>query len=55
MCTVKVNINHDNCQAPIHGGSNAFDYICLFFMCKYLHFSEIILNTHTHTHTADSI
>jgi hypothetical protein len=47
MLSPEVNITQNNRQTPIHGGSDIFADIFLFFAWKYLHFSNIILNTHT--------
>jgi hypothetical protein len=51
MFLTKVNSSQNKSQSPIIGVGNTVDNFLLLFVCKYLHFSQIILNTHTHTHT----
>jgi hypothetical protein len=54
MVLEKVKIKQTDCQTPFSGGGSIIYNLCLLFMCEYLHFSQIMLNTHTHTHTHTS-
>jgi hypothetical protein len=45
MQLTEVNIIQNDCQTLIRKGSRGFVNIFLFFICEYLHFSNIILNT----------
>jgi hypothetical protein len=50
MSLTKVNISQNKRQSPINGERSLIGNICIFFMCEYLHLSQIILNTHLENH-----
>jgi hypothetical protein len=47
MSLMKVNISQNKSQVPMmNGGRSLVANLCFFFMCEYLYFLQIILNTH---------